>query len=114
MVDWLINEHDKKIEDKKIFKAEAKKIDNYKFVNKDLVFFFDPTINLNSGPFVFGNLPGLILKLENINLTFELVSISKTNLEIPSLEKFVKNKPVITFKEARAFHKKVSNSILKN
>lgn len=111
-INWSISKDVDTIKNRKLLKAKSNKLEEYKFVNKDMVFYFDPNVSLNSGPYVFGNLPGLIVKLENINLTFELVKIEQTKIEIPTLSEFTNEKPIKTFEVARSYHKKVSNSIL--
>lgn len=69
---------------------------------------------IKGGPTIFGNLPGLIIALENKFVKFELTSIKETQDTMIALEDFLNNKVVYSFEKAEEYHNKVSEEIINN
>ncbi|MCH7409866.1 GLPGLI family protein [Belliella sp. DSM 111904] len=87
--DWqIIDEHDE-INGYKIQKA----VTNY--AGREFEAWFTEEISISDGPYVFGNLPGLILKINDTkgHYNFEMIRIEK---KIESLSHNIKRKPIKT------------------
>ncbi|MEN8702538.1 MAG: GLPGLI family protein [Polaribacter sp.] len=93
-IKWNITSLSKKIGRYKCYKAVTeKRIESSEGVSyHNVIAWFAPEIPFNFGPKGYGGLPGLILKLEEGNISFNLKNIS--NLKILDFEKPTKEKKI--------------------
>jgi GLPGLI family protein len=81
---------------------------------KNLKVWFTNEINIKGGPTRFGNLPGLIVALENSYVRFELTELEETNKKIPTLDEFLNKKTIQTFEETNSYYKKLRENVINN
>lgn len=81
---------------------------------KDLKVWFTNEISLKGGPTRYGNLPGLIIALENNYVKFELLKLEETNKNIPTIDQFADGKTINSSEETDAHYKKLSENLINN
>ncbi|WP_454245065.1 hypothetical protein [Psychroflexus sp. MBR-150] len=75
---------------------------------------FTNDINIKGGPTPYGNVPGLIVSLENQFVKFELTNIKETQKEFPKITDFISEYKVYSFEDAEKYHRKVGKMIESN
>lgn len=81
---------------------------------KDLKVWFTNDISLKGGPTRYGNLPGLIVALENNFVRFQLTELKETNKKMPTFDEFLNNKTIQTFEETNSYYKKLGENLINN
>lgn len=97
-------------------KAKPNNLTEYNLGSKisNLRIWFSPDINIKGGPTQFGNLPGLIIALENQFVRLEIDYIKEINTNFMDLDEFMDDKEVITFENAQEYYKDFRDNIEKD
>ncbi|QTY27286.1 GLPGLI family protein [Flavobacterium sp. CS20] len=113
VIDWHFTGKKKKIGNYNCIRVIPEFKENIKLgrKSKDISLWICPEINLKGGPFRFGNLPGLIVMMENSIAKFKLVELKETNQNIINLEEFTDNRKIISYMKAQEYQKKVGKMI---
>jgi GLPGLI family protein len=95
-IKWKITKQTKNILGFKVYRAIAEpKNENFDYkILLPIDAWFAPDLNFKGGPTAYGTLPGIILELSTLEVTFTASKIKKTKNDLPNLE--AKGKKILT------------------
>lgn len=94
------------------FKANFINVSDLKedFSSNGLKIFFTQDLNINAGPTIFANVPGLIIELENKFLKINLVEITNYKDTVLTFNDFKGDKDILNHDKAQDYYKKLHQS----
>lgn len=114
LLNWQITGNTQLIDGFLCYEAKSMVLEEYNlgFHASSLIAWFCPDLNIKGGPTRFGDLPGLIITLQNKFIKIKLSELKEVEdeLMIP-LKEFCDKKEIYNFNKAQEYHEKVGRMI---
>jgi GLPGLI family protein len=114
LLKWDITGNTRIIDGYLCYEATSKVVDGHKlgFHTSSLVAWFCPELNVKAGPTRFGNLPGLIITLQNKFIKLKLTDIKEVKAKrLITLDEFCDKREIYSFNKSQEYYDKVGKMI---